>query len=106
MVWCRKGHKLILILTQTFAPATGGIESLMTGLAGQLARAGYKVCVLADRKPVDAGFVPVGYDLTRFGGPRPLRRWRKARAAAKLAADARIEAVFCHSWKSAAALPR
>ncbi|MFA4994200.1 MAG: glycosyltransferase family 4 protein [Bdellovibrionales bacterium] len=95
---------MILIVTQTFAPATGGMEVYMTTLAEELARAGREVVVFADGK--DKNYAPqANYILRRFSGWRPYRRWRKRRAVAELFDSRVIEGVFCDSWKSVEALP-
>ena len=68
-----------LIVTQCFYPDVGGIEGLMTGLADHCASSGRSVTVLAERmrhkllRPV----TPKPYEIIRFAGPRPWRRWRK-----------------------------
>jgi phosphatidylinositol alpha-1,6-mannosyltransferase len=96
---------MILILTQTFAPAKGGMEAYMTGLADELARAGRETVVFADGN--DEAFLPqVPYVLKRFGGWRPLRRWEKRRALASLDSAQKIEGVFCDSWKSVESIPQ
>lgn len=98
---------MILIVTQVFAPARGGIEALMTGLAESLAAKGHKVAVCADRTGKQRGeYTPhTPFALHRFAGWRPWRRWRKRQALHKLTKHETIDAVFCDSWKSIAALP-
>ncbi len=91
---------MIVLLTQCFPPEHGGIETLMGQMAVALYQAGRDVVVLADAghggKEPDWPFT-----IRRFGGPRPWRRWRKARALAAL----RPDAVLADSWKSLEALP-
>lgn len=96
---------MILIVTQTFAPAVGGMEVYLTELAEELAQAGRDVFVFADGKA--SSFVPQApYKISRFSGWRPLRRWKKRRAIAALVKLGAIEGIFCDSWKSVSALPR
>lgn len=96
---------MIVIATQTFAPATGGMEAYLTSLADELAHAGHKTTVFADGK--DGAFAPQSpYALQRFSGWRPLRRWKKRRALAALALQEKIDGIFCDSWKSVAAIPK
>lgn len=80
----------------------------MAGLAGRLALSGRSVKVLANGAPAgaDATVPEPPFVLRRFGGWRPLRRWRKRRAIAALLAAGNVEGVFCDSWKSVEALPR
>lgn len=95
---------MILIVTQTFAPAKGGMEIYLTGLADQLALAGHAVTVFADS--AKENFLPqTPYTLKRFGGWRPFRRWKKRRAVAATFASQKIEGIFCDSWKSVESLP-
>lgn len=96
---------MILIVTQTFAPAKGGMEAYMTGLADQLALAGYGTVVFADGK--DEDFLPQApYILKLFDGWRPYRRWKKRRAITDLFTKEKIEGIFCNSWKSVRSLPQ
>ncbi len=96
---------MILIVTQTFAPSKGGMETYMTALAEELARAGSEVVVFADGD--NQNYAPqANYALQRFGGWRPLRRWKKRHAVAGLFDTRIIEGVFCDSWKSIEALPK
>ncbi len=95
---------MLLILTQTFAPAKGGMETYMTGLAESLAKAGLAVTVFADaKKPAATKPAHLPYTVKRFSGWRPLRRWNKRRAISALRG---VDGVFCDSWKSVEALPK
>lgn len=100
---------MILLLTQNLPPDPGGIEALMGGLARALAGAGEGVLVLADHirgKGLAEPSWPAGVSLRRFGGPRPLRRWRKGLAARRALARLPVRAVIADSWKSLEVLPR
>ncbi len=98
-----------LIVTQCFYPDLGGIEGLMTALADHCALAGHPVTVLADRvRHEPASPAPAKpYAIARFGGPRPLRRWRKRACLAGILNErgAGIAGIFADSWKSIEALP-
>ncbi|MFA5040172.1 MAG: glycosyltransferase family 4 protein [Bdellovibrionales bacterium] len=90
---------MILIATQTFAPDKGGMETYMTSLAAELAKAENEVIVFADGK--DKKYKPeASFIIKRFGGWRPYRRWKKRKATARLFTSRMIEGVFCDSWKS------
>ena len=99
---------MILVVTQTFAPAKGGMETYMTGVADHLARAGFEVVVLADNVRSSAAFDAEQnhYTLKRFGGFRPWRRFLKRRAVTALIASRKIEFIICDSWKSIESLPQ
>lgn len=104
---------MILVSVQAFPPATGGIENLLHGTALHVARAGFEVRVFGDGGRAARDFDRASgapYAVRRFAGPRPLRRWLKARA---LLAEARaaatrgdpVEALFLDTWKSLEPLP-
>ena len=97
---------MILILTQCFPPDIGGIENLMGGLADNLYRAGHNVVVCADAIRGLGKTREFPYRVLRFGGPRPLRRWRKRRAVSELARQMPLQATFMDSWKSIEAMPK
>ncbi|WOX04481.1 glycosyltransferase family 4 protein [Microbulbifer pacificus] len=92
---------MILIATQNFPPDRGGIEILMGGLAEALAAAGHEVRVLADASHVAEAARARPFQLQRYGGMKPLRRWRKARALRQAVRAGAVEGVFADSWKSA-----
>ena len=93
---------MIVLLTQCFPPDRGGIETLMGQMALALHGAGRAVVVLADHVRGGGAEPDWPFPVRRFGGPRPWRRWRKARALTAL----RPAGVLADSWKSLEALPR
>lgn len=95
---------MIVISAQAFPPRSGGIENLMAGLAEHCAAAGYEVLVLADGAADADEDRP--YKVERFKGPRPLRRWMKARRLRQVVASGGVDAVYCCSWKSAEPIAR
>ncbi|MBT3069362.1 glycosyltransferase family 4 protein [Rhodomicrobium sp. Az07] len=92
---------MIVLLTQCFPPDIGGIETLMGQLARALHEAGEPVTVLADRIRGGAPEPAWPFEVKRFGGPRPWRRWRKSRALAAM----KNPEIIADSWKSLEALP-
>ncbi|HEY4249960.1 MAG TPA: glycosyltransferase family 4 protein [Roseomonas sp.] len=95
---------IVLLTTQNFPPDKGGIQTLMGGLAKSLAKAGLRVVVFADRARGPAPATP-GYETRRFGGPKPLRRIRKALALRRAMRDPAVIGVFADTWKSLEWLP-
>lgn len=89
---------MITLLTQCFPPDHGGIETLMGQFAQALHAAGHPVTVLADHIRGGAPEPAWPFPVRRFGGPRPWRRWRKARAVGG-------GPVIADSWKSLESLP-
>lgn len=97
---------MFVIATQNFAPDLGGIPMHMHGLAGALALEG-PVEVFAHR--IRGGGEELAAHpfaaLHRFGGPNPLRGWRKGWALRRPLANPALRGVLCDSWKSAEILP-
>ena len=91
---------MILISTQSFPPDHGGIEELMGGLADALCAEGQDVTVFADWARAPEVSRPRGYELRRFGGLKPWRRWRKAAAVHAASKSGGVKGVFADSWKS------
>jgi len=90
---------VIIITTQCFFPIIGGIETLMTGMAGAMAKSGKDILVLADGKKNKTDEF-LSYKIKRFNSWRPLRRLSKANYIKKLCKIKNVEAVYADSWKS------
>ena len=90
---------MIIITTQCFFPKIGGIESLMTGMAEAMAKNGEKVLVLADGIK-EANDQNQEYEIKRFSGWKPLRRFRKAIYLEKICKNNVVSAIYAGSWKS------
>ena len=90
------------ITTQCFPPSVGGIENLMHGIAAELARQGYPVTVYADTHAQAPRYTPASqpgdFEIRRFGGLKPVRRWLKARSVQKAATQGTI--LIADTWKS------
>lgn len=95
----------IFIVTQTFAPQTGGMEGVMTALAEKLAEklaanAETAIVTVLPDKPYDAS---TAYRLVQKNRPKFLRAaakraWLRAQLTPR-------DIVICDSWKSVAAVP-
>ncbi|NVK33805.1 MAG: glycosyltransferase family 4 protein [Rhodobacteraceae bacterium] len=90
---------MYVILTQCFPPQVGGIENLMRDFALAIHEAGHELTVLADGKMGRAA-PAFPFRVLRFGGWKPLRRWRKGLASRKVIFDPRVKMVIADSWKS------
>ena len=90
---------VIIITTQCFFPIIGGIETLMTGMAGAMAKSGKDILVLADGKKNKTDKF-LNYQIKRFNSWKPLRRINKANYIKKLCKIKNIEAIYADSWKS------
>ena len=94
---------MIVVTTQCFQPDVGGIETFVTGLADALTRRGHRICVYCDATDIKSAHEFDGarsYSINRFGGPRPWRRWRKARAVMERIRRGGVRYVIADSWKS------
>ena len=90
---------MIIITTQCFYPSIGGIEALMTGIAGAMHKSGKDILVIADGKK-DESDESKAYSIKRFNGWKPIRRIKKARYIDQLCNTSNIEAIYADSWKS------
>src|SRR5690242_18583513 len=99
---------MLLFTTQNFLPDFGGIQNYVTGLADAFAARGERIAVFCDREDERGTAAPIDgartYPIRRFGGPRPWRSWRKARALRKHLAAAHVRAIVADSWKGLAQL--
>jgi phosphatidylinositol alpha-1,6-mannosyltransferase len=96
---------MILLLAPTYPPVSGGVPTLMEGLAEALG-AHDEVIVLGKGDRVaraydTRGEAPAALRVERFGGA--LAGWRMRRRAGRLATQAR--AIFAQSWESLEDLP-
>ena len=86
-----------VIVTQTFPPVRGGMQSVMGALANRLSEYA-PVCVYPDR-----AFCGEGYQVRYWPVAKPLRAWvKRMRLSLYLRED---DVVLCDSWKSLQALP-
>jgi len=93
---------MILISTQCFPPAQGGIETLMYALASTLAGAGEHVRVFADHhsSPEREFDKCQPFPVFRYAGIKPLRRRKKARDIFRASVEHSSPALITDSWKS------
>ncbi len=94
---------MILFSTQNFLPSVGGTQIFVTGLADALAARGHGVEIYCDSaKPDLARKVDEArdYKIVRFGGLRPIRRRKKARAVTERLVKGDVTALITDTWKS------
>jgi len=102
LVGSSDGEHMIVVTTQCFPPDIGGIEILMGEFASYLSQTQEQVTVFADRAQTRQAEEKSSYDIRRFGGIKPLRRWLKARAIKKFI-DRNTDHpnwIIADSWKS------
>lgn len=94
---------MLVITSQCFPPRPGGIEHLMYACAAALTAKGIAVEVFADGQG-DSQVAEFDraqpFLIRRFGGFKPWRRWRKARALTAVIDAQQCTGVIADSWKS------
>lgn len=93
----------IIIVTQTYPPRIGGMQSVMKGLAKKLSKY-YQVTVLADHKvPRKEQEEGLALEIVSFPVPKVLRNFFKKIYISKLVNKETL--LVCDSWKSVLAIP-
>ena len=91
---------MYLIVTRTFPPELGGMQSLMWGLSRELSK-NYMLKVFADyfngHKDFDN---QASFSIERVGGIKLLRKYRKAQLINEFIKDNNIEGIIADHWKS------
>ena len=91
---------MYLIVTRTFPPELGGMQSLMWGLTNELSK-NYMIKVFADFHENHKIFdEQVSFSIERIGGIKILRKYRKANLINEFIKNNKIEAVIADHWKS------
>ncbi len=95
---------MIIISTQCFPPAQGGIEDLMYGMSATFSACGENVVVFADHDKTRQGHFDAEQDFSifRYSGLKPVRRRTKARAIRSFCRANKGEKfnLVTDSWKS------
>ncbi len=91
---------MYLIVTRTFPPEVGGMQSLMWGLSRELSK-NYMIKVFADyidgHKDFDEN---ASFSIERVGGIKLLRKYRKAQLINEYIKDNKINGIIADHWKS------
>ena len=91
---------MYLIVTKSFPPELGGMQSLMWGLSRELAK-NYMVKVFADYFEGHKSFdEQVSFSIERVGGIKLLRKYRKAQLINEFIKENKIEGIIADHWKS------
>ncbi|MDC1485697.1 glycosyltransferase, partial [Pelagibacteraceae bacterium] len=92
---------MYLIITRSFPPELGGMQNLMWGLTNALSKH-YMVKVFADFQDQHEGLdQKVSFSITRVGGVKLLRKYRKAYLINELLKNNKnIKGVIADHWKS------
>tara|TARA_B100000795_G_scaffold228860_1_gene185685 strand:+ start:544 stop:1626 length:1083 start_codon:yes stop_codon:yes gene_type:complete len=91
---------MYLIITKTFPPEIGGMQSLMWGLANELSK-NYMIKVYADYYQNHEIFdEEVSFSIERVGGIKLLRKYRKAQLINEFIKKNKVEKIIADHWKS------
>src|SRR6056300_154757 len=91
---------MYLIVTKSFPPELGGMQSLMWGLARELSK-NFIIKVFADyienHKEFDE---QATFSIERVGGPKLLRKYRKAYLIDEFIKNGKVNGIIADHWKS------
>ena len=91
---------MYLIVTRSFPPEYGGMQSLMWGLANEMSK-NYLIKVFADYQENHKEFdKKVNFSIERVGGIKFLRKIRKAQLINEFLKENKIKGIIADHWKS------
>ncbi len=91
---------MYLVVTKSFPPEIGGMQSLMWGLAKELSK-NYLIKVFADFQEGHKEFdKKVNFSIERVGGIKFLRKIRKAQLIDEISKEKKIDGIIADHWKS------
>ena len=91
---------MYLIVTRSFPPEVGGMQSLMWGLARELSK-NFMIKVFADHTENHKDFdEQASFSIERVGGIKLLRKYRKAQLINEFIKENKIEGIIADHWKS------
>ena len=91
---------MYLIVTRSFPPEVGGMQSLMWGLAKEMSK-NFMIKVFADHYENHKEFdKKVNFSIERVGGIKFLRKIRKAQLINEYLKESKVQGVIADHWKS------
>jgi phosphatidylinositol alpha-1,6-mannosyltransferase len=91
---------MYLVVTRSFPPELGGMQSLMWGLSKELSK-NYLIKVFADYQVGHKEFDEnVNFSIERVGGIKFLRKIRKAQLIDEVSKENQIQGIIADHWKS------
>ena len=91
---------MFLIVTRSFPPEIGGMQSLIWGLAKELSK-NFMIKVFADFVEGHKDFdEQCSFSIERVGGIKLLRKYRKAQLVNEFIKDNNIDGIIADHWKS------
>ena len=91
---------MYLIVTRSFPPELGGMQSLMWGLSRVLSK-NFMIKVFADHTENHKDFdEQASFSIERVGGIKLLRKYRKAQLINEFIKENKIDGIIADHWKS------
>ena len=91
---------MYLIVTRSFPPEVGGMQSLMWGLAKEMSK-NFMIKVFADHYENHKEFdKKVNFSIERVGGIKFLRKIRKAQLINEYLKESKVQGIIADHWKS------
>ncbi len=91
---------MYLIVTRSFPPVLGGMQSLMWGLSSELSK-NFMIKVFADNSEGHKDFdEQASFSIERVGGIKLLRKYRKAQLINEYIKENKIDGIIADHWKS------
>ena len=91
---------MYLIITRSFPPELGGMQSLMWGLSRELSK-NFMIKVFADHIEGHKEFdEQASFSIERVGGIKLLRKYRKAQLINEFIKENKIDGIIADHWKS------
>ena len=91
---------MYLIVTRSFPPEVGGMQNHLWGFSRELSK-NFMVKVFADYIEGHKNFdEQASFTIERVGGPKILRKYRKASLVDEFAKDNKVEGIIADHWKS------
>ena len=91
---------MYLIVTRSFPPELGGMQSLMWGLAREMSK-NFMIKVFADYQDNHKEFdKKVNFSIERIGGIKFLRKIRKAQLINEFLKENKVQGIIADHWKS------
>ena len=91
---------MYLIVTRSYPPILGGMQSLMWGLSNELSK-NYMIKVFADYENNHKTFdEKASFSIERVGGPKLLRKYRKAYLINEFINNNKVKGIIADHWKS------
>jgi phosphatidylinositol alpha-1,6-mannosyltransferase len=91
---------MFVIVTRSFPPELGGMQSLMWGLSRELSK-NFLIKVFADYEENHKIFDDLAsFSIERVGGPKLFRKYRKAHLINEFVKDSKVKGIIADHWKS------